>query len=319
MKFPNLIASSVIRSSCKGNSHGGIYLIDLNNETYKQVLDWNDGSISWEGRGGDRGLKGIVLYDDKIYIAASNEIFIFDKEFNILKSFRNQYLRHCHETYVSGNILYLTSTHFNSILEFDLIKEKFIKGYLIRYSLPLPMFLSRRLPLFKMSIFDPNLANGPEGGDVFHINNVHVKDNTIYLSGTKLGFMLMIKDGKLKIYSKIPFVSHNAQPFQNGIIMNSTAEEAVSFFDLKGNLLKSFPVKRYDPSVLTHTELPDETACQAFGRGYCNLGNGYIAAGSSPANVSIYDFNNERIVKNITLTMDIRNAIHGLEVWPYDV
>jgi hypothetical protein len=101
--------------------------------------------------------------------------------------------------------------------------------------------------------------------------------------------------------------------------MNSTAEEAVSYFDLKGNLLKSFPVKRYDPSVLTHTELPDETACQAFGRGYCNLGNGYIAAGSSPANVSIYDFNNERIVKNITLTMDIRNAIHGLEVWPYDV
>ena len=38
----------------------------------------------------------------------------------------------------------------------------------------------------------------------------------------------------------------------------------------------------------------------------------------TPTTVTVYDLDNATVVARATLTMDIRNAIHGLEVWPYD-
>jgi hypothetical protein len=49
----------------------------------------------------------------------------------------------------------------------------------------------------------------------------------------------------------------------------------------------------------------------------CVLGDGLIAGGSSPATVSVYDLDNAKTLKAINLTMDVRNTIHGLEVWPF--
>jgi hypothetical protein len=45
------------------------------------------------------------------------------------------------------------------------------------------------------------------------------------------------------------------------------------------------------------------------------LGEGLIAGGSSPATVSVYD--TSEVVRTINLTMDVRNTIHSLEVWPF--
>ena len=41
-----------------------------------------------------------------------------------------------------------------------------------------------------------------------------------------------------------------------------------------------------------------------------------IAAGSSPSTVSIIDIAAGKRLTAVNLTMDIRNAIHGLECWP---
>lgn len=43
-----------------------------------------------------------------------------------------------------------------------------------------------------------------------------------------------------------------------------------------------------------------------------------IAAGSSPSTISLYDLKENERVAIVNLTMDIRNAIHGLEIWPFD-
>ena len=66
-RLPKLIATSVVRGSQQGESHGGIYLIDLESAAFEQVVDWNDASINWEGRGMDRGLRGIAFHDAYIY------------------------------------------------------------------------------------------------------------------------------------------------------------------------------------------------------------------------------------------------------------
>ena len=79
--LPTIVCSSVIRSVHQGESHGGVYLVDLEPGDTTQVIDWSDDTIDWEGRGGDRGLRGIAFHDGLIYLAASDEVFVYDREF----------------------------------------------------------------------------------------------------------------------------------------------------------------------------------------------------------------------------------------------
>ncbi len=83
-KLPRVIATSVVRSAHQGESHGGVYLIDLNSGQYDQVIDWNDESINWEGRGGDRGLRGIAFHNND---TGSNRLVIADRKNRIKQSF----------------------------------------------------------------------------------------------------------------------------------------------------------------------------------------------------------------------------------------
>jgi hypothetical protein len=76
-------------------------------------------------------------------------------------------------------------------------------------------------------------------------------------------------------------------------------------------------VPQYPQDELTHLELGDEqVARQGFGRGLCVIDQRFIAAGSSPSTVSLYDLDSGTTVMRVNLSPDIRNAIHGLEVWP---
>src|SRR5918911_1044784 len=135
-RLPKIIASTVVRSAHQGENHGGVYIIDLHTEEIEQVVRYDEPSISWEGRGGPRGLRGIAFYEDEIYLAASDEIFVYSKDFRLVRSIQNEYLRHCHETYITDSTLYITSTSRDSVLEYDLRARSFVKGYHVRFGSP---------------------------------------------------------------------------------------------------------------------------------------------------------------------------------------
>ena len=93
-ELPKLIATSVVRGSQQGESHGGVFTIDFARQSVEQHVDWNTGEIDFEGRGADRGLRGICFDEDDIYIAASDELFCYNREFEVQHSWRNPYLKH---------------------------------------------------------------------------------------------------------------------------------------------------------------------------------------------------------------------------------
>jgi len=213
------VLSSVIRSAHQGESHGGVYLVDLETETIEQVLDWDDPTISWEGRGADRGLRGIAFHRELVYLAASDEIFVYDRAFRLQTSFGNPYLKHCHEIAIAGDTLYATSTGFDSVLEYDLSEGRFRLGYCLRF----PDFwrIRRRLnlrPRPRLSTFDPEGDRGPAPGDTCHVNSVVPEDGALYVSGTGLGNVWRISRGRLERFARIPYGSHNARPFRGGVL-----------------------------------------------------------------------------------------------------
>jgi len=324
-RLPTVIASTVVRSAHQGESHGGVYRIDLETEAVEQVIDYDDTSISWEGRGGPRGLRGIAFYEDEVYLAASDEIFVYTKDFRLVRTIRNEYLRHCHETYIIDDTMYVTATGRDSVLEYDLRTRSFVKGYNIWFEGLSRLFNMRGynlnvnhfsvMPRFR--IFDPNSGEGPPANsNTCHLNCVFYEGGVLFVSGTRCARLLAINDSKLTSYARINYGTHNARPFGEGVLLNDTRNNSVRYLPHRGEAI-SFPIKRYEEQTLLNSGLPQDHARQAFGRGLCILGEGLIAGGSSPSTISVYDLNTSRTVKTVNLTMDVRNTVHGLEVWPF--
>jgi hypothetical protein len=315
LELPILIASSVVRGARQGDSHGGLYLLDFAEQEIHQVLDWNTGDIDWQGRGWDRGLRGIAFFAGEVYVAASDELFVYDTAFRLQRSFRSTYLKHCHEIHVLNNHLYLTSTVNDSILAFNLERQQFFWA----------IHLSRDdggayhgIPYDPNGIDGPGGANGPAPENRLHLNSVYADDTGLYASGLRSGGLLRIgSDNTVRLLAELPDGTHNARPFQDGILYNDTASDLVRL-DRRDGSAVTFAVPQYPSDELTNLDLGDEqVARQGFGRGLCAVNDRFIAAGSSPSTVSLYDLATGSDVMRVNFSQDVRNAIHGLEVWPF--
>jgi hypothetical protein len=326
--MPKVITTSVIRSAHPGESHGGVYIVDVDASKCEQVIDWNERSISWEGRGLERGLRGIAFHGNEVYLAGSNELLIYTKNFELIGSLRNKYLQHCHEITIHNETLYLTSTGYDSILEFDLSLRSFTKGCCIRTRIGnryINRLFKKMSPVIRWGericlkpwIFDPNSDDGPLAGDTLHLNSVHVGHEAIYVAGTAMPWLLSIKNERVSVFAHIGRGTHNARPFRQGVLFNNTSFDRVALADCSGRILESFAVKQYEKHELQMAELPNDVARQAFARGLCVSADNLIIGGSSPATISVYKFGYPNAVKTVNISMDVRNSIHGLEIWPY--
>ncbi|HEX2138241.1 MAG TPA: hypothetical protein VHG33_00875 [Woeseiaceae bacterium] len=301
-----LIATSVVRGSQQGESHGGVFLVDLERERVAQTIDWNTADIDWQGRGWDRGLRGIAFDGDRIFIAASDELFVYDRDFNRVASYRSPYLKHCHEISRYKRRLYLTSTGFDSLLAFDLDANRFSWG----------LAIGKANGAFRAVPFDPAGEHGPAPANALHLNSVYATERGLYVSGLRTGGMLKFDGRRIVLVATLPDGTHNARPYQDGVLFNDSQADVVRF--ASPHKQRVFRVPRYAEGALTHREAGDaRIARQAFARGLCVVDEDVIAAGSSPSTIALHDLQRVKTTLTVTLSHDIRNAIHGLEVWPY--
>ncbi len=313
MPLPTVLMTDVIRSTQQGQSHGGAYLIDLEAGSFRQVIDHNTADINWEGRGMGRGLRGIAFDGPDIYIAASDELFVYDQQFSLLRSHTCPNLHHAHEVYLDGRRLYVTSTSNDSILEFDLDQRMFTSAWrLLPEQRPGPS----GLPI-SVSRYDPRSARGPKRDDAFHINSVWRHEGKTLVSGTVLPLILSIEGTRLTPFAKIPAGTHNARPYAGGILCNSTDHDCAMRCDLGARPKARYPIPAYDPGQLIAGDTPGDHARQGFARGLCTTEDGLLIVGSSPGTVSVFDLESRELLKSVSVTMDVRNAPHGLELWPY--
>jgi len=280
--------------------------VNFGNDRAAQVLDWNAMGIEWQGRGWDRGLRGIEFNDDTIYIAASDELFAYTPDFRLIGSWRNRYLRHCHEIFRHERTLFLTSTGFDSILGFDLDGKGFSWG----------LQVAALGNGFVGTPFDPEFDDGPAPSNTLHLNNVYCAPGGMHISGLRTAGILLFNGRELRRWVTIPIGAHNARPFRDGVLFNDTEADVVRYTSRGGE--RVFQVPHFPAESLTHLGQDDSRiARQAFARGLCAIDDETIAAGSSPSTITLHDLRPGARARMVTLTRDVRNAIHGLEVWPF--
>lgn len=300
--FPTVIATSVIRAAQQHETHGGVYRIDLETGRVENPIVWDD-RINFDGRGLERGLRGIAFHGDRILLASSRKLHVFDQRFREVESYSCEYLLALHEISVLGHRAYLTSTGYDSLIEFDLESEVFTRGLCLRDH--------------RVQEFDPERGGQVKEGDTLHLNNVHCSDEACYFSGARGNTLFEWAGDQLEVFARIPLWSHNPRPHGDGVLLNDTPRHQVLYQDRGGKELATFPVQRFAPEELLPAGLDDRVAVPGWARGICTTADGRIIGGSSPANVTVFE-PGVGAVRNVTITRDVRTCIHGLEVWPFD-
>ena len=309
IRLPKFVVTSVVRGSTIGNSDGGVYIVDFEKQLAEQHIDWSTSEVQIQGHGGERGLRGIAFDGDDIYIASGDSLFRYDRSFKIKTSNKNHYLGDCHEICRFERMIFLTSAEFDSLLAFDLEKKKYVWGF----------HLIRQHDQWAGHRFDPCSDMGPIRVDEYHINMVHVDSTGIYFSGLRTNALLHI-DGEMQVSEvcSLPAGAHNARPYRDGVLFNDTESNCVRFAGRDGHDL-AFKTVTYDEGDIDFAGVDaPEIVRQGFGRGLCTVGDRFVAGGSSPSTITLYDFEAHQTVGSVNLSKDIRNAIHGLEPWPFD-
>ena len=145
--------------------------------------------------------------------------------FELIASYRNPYLRHCHEICIKDQLLFLTSTGFDSLLVFHLESREFIWG----------LYLSKNGQEWIGQRFDPRTKGGPPFVNNYHINMVIVNDDGVYFSGLNTGALLALSS-KMGVteYCSLPKGCHNARPHLGGVLFNDTRSDVVRYVARQG-------------------------------------------------------------------------------------
>ena len=294
----------MIRGAHLGESHGGLFLVDLDRGSVTLKLDWNRADIDFSGRGGDRGLRGIAFHGEHILVAANAQLLILDRDFRLVDAFTNPFLRHCHEICVAQDRVFLTATGFDSILSFDLKSKRFVHGW----------HLGVQGDALTIRSYDPTSTAGPPEGHRLHLNSVSAAAGGLYFSGLHTPGLLH-SDGKtVRLAAPLPQGTHNAQMLGEGILYNDTVGDRVCY--RRGAAIVELPVPEFPAGQILNLErFASAVARPRFARGLCVVGEGLVAGGSSPSTISLYDVAGRARILDLNLSMDVRNAIHGLAVW----
>jgi len=235
-------------------------------------------------------------------------LFEYTPDFELIASYRSPFLKHCHEIVCYKRRLFLTSTAYDSILGFDLDANQFSWG----------LHVTATADDFRAKPFNPRGTQGPMADNKLHLNNVFCDQRGMYISGLKTGGMLQYSGHRITEFASLPAGSHNARPWRDGVLFNDTESNAVRYVTRETNHV--FQVPHYPAEHLTQTDMDDSRiARQSFARGLCTIDDNVIASGSSPSTITLHNVDTMKTTLSVNLSMDIRNAVHGLEVWPFPI
>ena len=320
-----IICTTVIRASKPGDVHGGLYVIDVDTEEVLHHQPYSDDFVNDNERGGERGLRGISVLDDRIIVADSGGLIELDKEtYQIVKRFRDDKIfKSVHEICYFDDSIWVTSTAYDSIARVDL--DFNLSGFW--------EVIGESKEDYKalLSLREINPGEAPEE-DNFHINSISSNDNRLVFGGL---ITHLYDFYSMEVVVPMPVI-HNAKSFQHNFYeypdfyaVNLTSFGYLGIIDSKDSIHTMPNSFNNESTGIQRTLLKtrfialpktkkikyhvDDVARANWNRGLARH-NELLFVGMSPARILVYNMDSRDIEKTIQLEEDIRHCIHGLEV-----
>ena len=310
-----IICSTVVRAAKQGDIHGGLYIVDIDSEEVHYYAPYEKEFVNDNERGGERGLRGIVVLPDRTIVADSAGLIELNMDGEITGGIKDSdYFKSIHEiVYHQGNI-WATSTAYDAVVKLDL--DFNIEGFW--------EILGENVDNYKKLTGKKEIT--PETkteNDNYHINSLCVAGDKLRVSG--LLTPLYNFDDMTEV-CPVPTVSmidnkpagnqnsfvHNFYEYDDMFVANLTTYSAIGFFD-KDFVGYGWYNNISIPRSKNVKYRVDDVAVNNWNRGLARAGDKLII-GSSPARILVYDMKKRKFEKEIVLEKDIRHAIHGLEV-----
>jgi|TARA_R110002020_G_scaffold439960_1_gene650545 hypothetical protein len=319
-----IICTTVVRAAKQGDIHGGLYVVDIDSEEVVHYAPYQEDFINDNERGGERGLRGIAVLDDRIVVSDSSGFIELDKkDFSVRKTHKNQdVLKSVHEICFFSDSIWATSTAHDAVASFDMNYNLTgfwqINGHNEEHH----------------KVLDSKQRITPEQktyDDHYHINSICHYDGRLMVSGLLTGLydfndmstvlpMPYISGGALTDAGLVPagvnviksasFI-HNLYEYEDVFMANLTS------FSCLGIATKQLGGVYFDIAPIPPAKdvkfCVDDIAVNNWNRGLARKDN-LVFIGSSPARILVYDLNTCEFIKEIQLEKDMRHAIHGLEV-----
>ena len=319
-----IICTTVVRAAEQGGVHGGLYVVDIDTEEVVHHAAYEEEFVNDNERGGERGLRGIIVLDDRIIVSDSAGFIQLDRnDYSIVKTAQNpEAFKSIHEICYHNGFIWATSTAYDAIVrvDFDFNVNGFweIKG---ESRSDHKAFVGKE----KMAPADHS------NDDNYHINSICSYNGNLLFSGLITGLYdfedvspvtpmpylsgnilqeLGIASPGMNITKAASFI-HNFYEYDDIFVANFTSFSCLGIAtkQMGGITFDVAPIPRADKVKFC----VDDIARNNWNRGLARHGN-LLFVGSSPARILVYDLNKSEFIKEIQLEDDIRHAIHGLEV-----
>ncbi len=293
----------MVRAAEHGSNHGGLYIIDLEDENIIHYAPYDENFVNDNERGGERGLRGVCVLDDRIIVASATSLIELDKEtFEVVRKLEDrEVFRSIHEICFFADSIWVTSTAIDCIVRVDL--DFNIIG--------LYQITGESMSDYKMLTGKhvTDLSKIKEN-DNFHINSISAFNERLVFGGliTHLyDFDTMNVIESMPIIQNSKSFQHNFYEYDDMQIVNLTGWQKLGI--IKNSICKTVDIPR-SKAVKYYA---DEIAENNWNRGLARK-NELVFVGSSPARVLMFDMSTGKFEKIISLEEDMRHCIHGLEI-----
>ncbi|MEM7280132.1 MAG: hypothetical protein AAF438_00675 [Pseudomonadota bacterium] len=292
-----LAVTTALKAAQPGDEHGSIYLINLETQQILKPVSWSDqGGVGKTDQ--ELGLRGLAFHGERVYVASSDKILVFDPTFELLNTIENPYLKDCQQLTVFGQHLFALSAGFDSILGFNLEDERFDWAFKV--------VTDGRV--FGVKSYDPNGNTGPLQINKLKLNSLSCDQKGMYLSGKNTEALLKFSGKAIGVLTTLPKDVNCARLHLEGVLFCDAQADAFRFESPTVRIALPLPRLRSDT-------LPEQT--KANPQGICLVSDDQVAVGSQPATLTVYDLAKQKPGQVINLSTDSQNTVFDIQKWPF--
>tara|TARA_R110000824_G_scaffold275423_2_gene464090 strand:+ start:647 stop:1570 length:924 start_codon:yes stop_codon:yes gene_type:complete len=304
-----LICTTVVRAAEQGQTHGGLYVIDVESGEIIYHKPLGSDFVNYNERGGERGLRGIAVLDDRIIVAGATGLMELNRDtYEIVKKTENpEAFQSIHEICVHEDSIWVTSTGRNCIVKTDLdFNVENIWEYQAEYFDDYQKIVSSKLVTGNQASCNSTSSCMNKKTDENHINSISAFNGRVVFSAA-LSDLYDVETLEQVAPRTCGGFTHNFYEYPDMIISNKTTLRHLKIVRQEEEVLIPIPVCR------EKTVGVDKIAENNWNRGLARR-EGLLFIGSSPARILIFDLETFRYTKEIVLESDVRHCIHGLEL-----
>lgn len=311
-----VLASTVIRNTPDKELTGLLYKINWDYNEIEKAVPIPVGSEIpfWNERGGNRGGRGISVYDNKIHLATARAILVFDFNLNIIDEIHQNLFAGLHEIVCTHKGIWVTSTIHDLLLMVD-YKGQILYEWWGSESKEIQKQLGyKSRNLNKDAMLDDDFLNNYESyvkEERLHLNAVAEFNNGLFVLASRKNALIQVfpKPERVIFVDKNLGAPHNCLFMQNGtVLMNNTKKQKLNIYNVNdGNLLESI-----DTTIYTNCSKSEQFVTGGWQRGLARLSQHKVIVGTSPATVFSVDTQFGVVEKILKVDDDEKNCVHGL-------